>query len=105
MTRIRRRLASWALVLTVLQSAAGLAAPLSACCATNGRQADRETAQMECCPAGAHPPGECPLHRSARAHAADRAATCRMHCDSTQQVQFLIGTAGVLPAPAVTALA
>jgi len=115
MTAIRRRLASGALALTVLQLALLFTSPISACCTRNGgHMAVRVAAdEAECCPAGAHPAGECPLHRpSARASAgrtasprgdsAPAGSTCRMMCDAPHGPQFLLGTIGVLPAPDVT---
>jgi hypothetical protein len=105
MSILRRRLASCAFLLIVLQSAIGIAAPLAACCATSSAPAAHAAPQIECCPAGSHAPGECPLHRRAQAAADDtRAATCRLHCDSSQRAPFLIGAAGVMPAPAAAAI-
>ena len=115
MTAIRRRLASGALALTVLQLALLFTSPISACCTRNGWHVPVRVAadEVECCPAGAHPAGECPLHRPSDRASASRAAssrgdsapagsTCRMMCDAPHGPQFLLGTIGVLPAPDVT---
>lgn len=110
----RRRLASCALALTALQLALLFAAPVAACCRGGASHAAVQAAppadSRECCPAGAHAPGECPLHRSSQttaAGAASRAAggDCRMQCDAPHGPEFLLGAIGVLPAPQVTAIA
>ncbi len=103
MSAIRRRLASGALALTVLQLALLFTPPISACCASNaGHAAVRVAADVaECCPSGAHPPGACPLHKGSKA-AARAGSTCRMMCDAPHGPQFLLGAIGVLPSPDVT---
>jgi hypothetical protein len=106
MESLRRRLASFALALAVLQAALLFAAPLSACCRPDGartrtpavRAAERAMDSEDCCPPGSHPPGQCPRHRSARTAA--RSTECRMTCDAAPS-SFFIGTIGVLAAPAV----
>jgi hypothetical protein len=94
---LRRRLASGALVLSVLQLAVLFAAPVSVCCAKAGAAASIAAASddaPDCCPPGAHPKGECPLHRGhKRMH-------CRMTCDRSGPPQLLLGSIGVLPPPA-----
>jgi len=95
---LRRRLASCALLLMALQAALVFTAPLSACCAPRGSAMHRAPAveDEECCPAGSHPPGQCPRH----ARSAGRsAASCRLQCDAPHGVQFVAGVTGVLPAP------
>jgi hypothetical protein len=128
MHAIRRRLASGALALTVLQFTLLFAAPLSACCeqpAAAERAAARVAAdEIECCPPGTHPPGQCPRHRKAgsagAAKSADRrlAATrgdwrddeaasrggtsesrCRVMCDAPHGAEFVLGVVGLLPHP------
>jgi hypothetical protein len=109
MKSIRRRLASCALALTVLQFTLLFTAPISACCMRSGdaHAAVRIGAdEVECCPAGSHPPGQCPLHKgpfhkgsTAGARAARTGLTCRMMCDAPHGPQFLLGAVGVLPAP------
>jgi hypothetical protein len=112
MNAIRRRLASGALALTVLQFTLLFAAPVSACC-ENG--APRVTAaasasnEIECCPPGSHPPGQCPLHKNkdkngASSSSSSRAMACRMMCDSPHGPKFLLGLAGVIAAPQSTAI-
>jgi hypothetical protein len=102
MGAFRRRLASGALALTVLQLAVLFAAPVSACCKPFRPSAD--AARMEnadapdCCPPGSHAPGQCPLHRSKpqpKSH-------CRMMCDAPHGPQFLLGSVGLVPAPGST---
>src|SRR4051812_11028660 len=85
----RRRFASWALVLIVLQVALVFTAPLAARCAASSRSAAQP--EHECCPAGSHPPGECPRHASKNASA------CRLACDAPHGVGLLVVTLGVLP--------
>ena len=91
MLTLRRRLASWALALLFCQAVAVFAAPLSSCCAP--KQAAAE--DQDCCPAGSHPPGQCPRHAAARSK-----ASCRMQCDAPHGAQFLIAASGVMPTPA-----
>ena len=104
MDTLRRRLASCALALTVLQAALLFAAPLSACCrlvsARTDAAAARATEKEDCCPPGSHPPGQCPRHQQSRT--ASR-SDCRMTCDATPAA-FLIGTIGVLSVPAALEL-
>jgi len=62
-----------------------------------------DRAQVECCPPGSHPPGQCPLHKTKSARAADRSAgVCRMMCDAPHGPQFVLGMIGVIAAPAST---
>lgn len=110
MRAFRRRLASFALALSALQLALLFAVPVSACCTR--KPVAKVTATVEaarthdCCPAGSHPPGECPLHRNDKS--ADRetsqAGQCRMACDTPHAPQIVFAI-GVLPAPAVSGLA
>ena len=98
MNALRRRLTSAALALTVLQFALLFAVPVSACCVRAGgdHAAARATEDVECCPAGSHPPGQCPLHKSSKSR---NAASCRMTCDAPHGPQFLLGAIGVVPQP------
>lgn len=101
MSAFRRRLASGALALTVLQFALLFTAPMAACCLQGGaREASIAKKDVDCCPPGAHPPGECPLHRGAKASG----SVCRMMCDAPHGPQFLLGAIGMLPAPQVTTI-
>ena len=93
----RRWLASGALALTALQLALLFAVPVSACCASSAaaRAASSISASddaPDCCPPGAHPKGECPLHKNKASH-------CRFTCGRSSVPQFLLGAIGVLPAP------
>lgn len=122
MNVLRRRLASGALALTVLQFTLLFAAPVSACCNAGAFRSAHavkvDTDEVECCPPGSHPPGQCPLHKdkvrasaasakqaeSARSSGASssRAAACRMLCDAPHGPQFLLGVVGVIAAPEST---
>jgi hypothetical protein len=106
MKLVRCRLASGALALAVLQFALLFAAPVSACCRSGSLDHEAITsdrAEVECCPPGSHPPGQCPLHKNKGARAADRSAgVCRMMCDAPHGPQFVLGMIGVIAAPAST---
>jgi hypothetical protein len=92
---VRRQLAAGALWLMALQAALVFTAPLASCCVAHASA--RAEADEECCPAGTHPPGQCPRHaRQARSSS----AACRLQCDAPHGVQFVTGVAGVLPARA-----
>jgi hypothetical protein len=96
---LRRRFASWALALIALQAALVFAAPLASSCATPSHA----TAQTErdCCPAGSHAPGECPLHRragSASSSSSSSAGACRLACDAPHGAQFLVAGIAIVPA-------
>jgi len=99
MQTLRRRLAPFATVLMILQAALVFSAPLAACCQA-GKTASA-VQDEDCCPAGAHPPGECPRH--ARSNRESR-ASCRLLCDAPHGLQFIAGIAGVLPPDAVAAV-
>jgi hypothetical protein len=107
MNALRRRLASGALVLTVLQFALLFAAPVSACCENGAPRATAAASasdEVECCPPGSHPPGQCPLHKnknraSSSSSSTSRAMACRMMCDAPHGPKFLLGLAGVIAAP------
>ena len=106
MKALRRRLASGALAVTVLQFALLFAVPVSACCLrSNGDHAAARAAQeIECCPPGTHPPGQCPRHKGAQTTEAKRDRLCRMTCDTQHGPQLLLGSVGVLPPPQSTAI-
>jgi hypothetical protein len=111
MNAVRRRLASGALALTVLQLALLFTAPVSACCQPFRVKAEATRVEKanapDCCPPGSHAPGQCPLHRgsksedrgSAPAAKAGGDGGCRMMCDAPDGPQFLPGAVGVVPAP------
>ena len=104
MSNLRRRLASCALALLVCQTASVFAAPLSSCCpARHAASAPAAEAETECCPAGSHPPGQCPRHKSSTTPSKPaKKMDCRIQCDAPHGVQFLIGVAGLLPPPVVS---
>ena len=85
-----RTFAAGALILALVQLTAVLAVPLVACTAmTPAAHHD----SVECCPAGSHPPGECPLHRQEATHS----GACRLTCAKQGTTPFVPGIAGVLP--------
>ena len=110
MRAFRRRLASFALALSALQLALLFAVPVSACCSRKPMAQVTTTVEAagthDCCPAGSHPPGECPLHRNDKSagQQTSRAEQCRMACDTPHAPQIVFAI-GVLPAPAVSGLA
>jgi hypothetical protein len=104
MALFRRRLAPCALVLTLLQCALLFASPAAACCAAGADRLRAAAAapadEIECCPPGSHPPGQCPLHRTgAKGKAASR-SECRLRCDARHAADFVLGVSGILPRPA-----
>lgn len=104
----RSRLASCALGMMLLQLTVLLAAPFSACCApaaaTPHQTAPRIAEAEDCCPPGSHPPGQCPLHRSARKDTRSPAAECRIRCAAPEAAAFVAGLIGVLPPPVVVSV-
>jgi hypothetical protein len=105
MIRTRRRLASWALAVVLLQLTLLLAAPLAACCVpgdpSGAPAAGRARSEAEeCCPPGSHPPGQCPLHRDARKaprSSSTAASDCRIRCNASLESGLVVSPAGVLP--------
>ena len=91
MQRLRRRFAVCALLLTVIQAAVAFAAPLATCCPSRAASVQ---ADEECCPAGSHPPGECPRHGVSKPA---RAGACRLQCDAPHAGGYLIVAVGMLP--------
>jgi hypothetical protein len=106
MRAFRRRLASFTLALTAVQFALLFAAPVSACCARQPIAVRTSAEAKDCCPAGSHPPGECPLHkdqvRKSSGPQTSAADHCRMMCDAPHGPQIVFGAIGVLPPPAVS---
>jgi len=103
MRALRRRLASFALALAVCHSALVFAGPLASCCPS--RAAAAAAADDECCPAGSHPPGQCPRHAGSNASSrAERSGktSCRLQCDAPHGAQFLLGAVGLLPVSALS---
>ena len=84
-----RIFAAGALLVLVAQLTAVLAAPLVACAMTASiARGD----SVDCCPAGSHPPGQCPLHRRE-----SRSDDCRLTCARQGSTPFVPGFVGVLP--------
>ena len=71
------------------------AAPLAACIVTPATTHAAERDDVDCCPAGSHPPGQCPLHRGGAS-----SNECRLTCANQGRTAFIPGVAGVLP-PAI----
>lgn len=101
MSLFRRKLASCAVMLTLLQAALLFVAPVSACCGAE-RRTLHQAAEIECCPAGSHPPGQCPLHKKGSTTGASDRAECRMRCDASHSPDFLLGAIGILAAPSAS---
>lgn len=105
MRAFRRRLASFALALTALQLALLFAAPVSACCTrTATARAHATVDDGDCCPAGSHAPGQCPLHKDQKSPRQRAADSCRMMCDAAHGPQVIFAAIGVLPSPALHAI-
>lgn len=83
-----RAFAAGALLMVLTQLTAVCAVPLVAC--AMAPVAHRQS--VECCPAGSHPPGQCPLHKN-DSHSND----CRMTCARQATTPFVPGVVGVLP--------
>jgi hypothetical protein len=101
---LRRRLASGALALTALQLALLFAVPVSACCASSAVRSAVGAAASDdapdCCPPGAHPKGECPLHRARTSDGGgQKRVHCKWTCGPSSGPQLVLGAIGVLPAP------
>jgi hypothetical protein len=100
MRSFRRRLASCALAVVLLQCALLFAAPVSACCGTAAARAHATQAEdspsIECCPAGAHAPGQCPLHKK------ERSSDCAVRCGQTHAPDFVLGAVGILTPPVLS---
>ena len=94
MQPLRRRFASWALALTVLQTAVAFAAPFAICCPSRAASVQDDD---DCCPAGSHPPGECPRHAESNSA---RKASCRLQCDAPHAGGYVIVAIGTMPAAA-----
>ncbi|HET7619153.1 MAG TPA: hypothetical protein VFK20_11645 [Vicinamibacterales bacterium] len=85
---LRRRLTAGALALCLLP----IAAPLTAGAIECHRGA--AAGVVECCPAGAHPDGQCPMHRSTPK------SECRLSCGATNHAaSALFGPIGILVNP------
>jgi len=103
MLMLRRRFATCALAMLLGQTAAVFAAPLASCCPSRHAATAATADEPDCCPAGSHPPGQCPRHAGTAKAPAN--ASCRMQCDAPHGVQFLIAVIGMMPAPASSAFA
>jgi len=99
MRSLRRRLASGALAVALLQCALLFAAPLSACCGKGDVRShaaaskEGQATPVDCCPVGAHPPGQCPLHKK------ERSSDCAFRCGQAHAPDFVLGAVGILAAP------
>ena len=91
-----------AFALVVCQNALVFAAPLTSCCPPRAAAAAAPAENKDCCPAGAHAPGQCPLHGRAKTVKTAPDAPCRMQCDAPHGVQVLLAFAVPLPNPAAS---
>lgn len=83
---------------------ASVAIVSAAACGCEARRAAK-AATEDCCPAGSHPPGMCPLHRDATTHsnAKKTAGPALTICDAGAAMQLvLLSGAPPLPRPATT---
>lgn len=83
---------------------ASVAIVSAAACGCEARRAAKAAIE-DCCPAGSHPPGMCPLHRDATTHsnAKKTAGTALTICDAGAVMQLvLLSGAPPLPKPATT---
>jgi hypothetical protein len=98
MIRLRRSLASCALCVALLQVGLLFGTPLFSCCATAAPHA--QTPDHDCCPAGSHAPGQCPLHQ----RGTSGATQCRLACAHTTSASLILVTVGTLP-PSISVVA
>jgi len=103
MRSIRRRLGVLAAVVALAQAVVvGVAGP-ACCCASGAREAADEA---DCCPAGMHAPGRCPMRASPHRQASAGAPACQLRCSSADFSHFLLPAgAPVEPSPVMPALA
>ena len=103
---LRRRLASCALVVMLLQLGLLGVGPLVACCGPDSAAAvaGDQSSKVECCPPGSHPPGQCPLHREARDKSRPAAAECRIRCDAPSGPGIVLGATGMMPPPPIASV-
>jgi hypothetical protein len=89
---------AWAaLVVTLIQCVMLFATPLASCCGrSEPLKAQTNGADVECCPPGSHPPGQCPLHKQKTSQRSS--SDCRIRCDAQDAPALLVGVAGVLTA-------
>ncbi len=93
---VARRLIAAVAVCLALVQASVLSLSAAACCC-EARHAAKIAAE-DCCPAGSHPPGECPLHRAPK-----RAGDCALSCNTSASLQLvLLAGAPPLARPATT---
>jgi hypothetical protein len=83
-------------LLVAMAQLVGFAAIAGAPCAgsTQGRD------DHECCPVGMHPPGMCPMHRAALAHAQRAPGSCALQCGTETSPRLLASIGMVPPEPA-----
>lgn len=83
---------------------ASVAVVSAAACGCEARRASKAAIE-DCCPAGSHPPGKCPLHRDAttRSNAKTTAGAALTICDAGAAMQLvLLSGAPPLQKPATT---
>ena len=97
----RRWLGAVAVCLALVQASVAIVS--AAACGCEARRAAK-AASEDCCPAGSHPPGMCPVHRDTTGHPnGNKTAGAALVCNAggTMQLVLLAG-APPLPRPATT---
>jgi len=97
----RRWLGVVAVCLALVQASVAIVS--AAACGCEARRAAK-AASEDCCPAGSHPPGMCPVHKDTTGHAnAKKTAGPALVCNAGAAMQLvLLAGAPPLPRPATT---
>jgi hypothetical protein len=101
-TTARLWIGAVAVCLALVQASVAIVS--AAACGCEARRAAK-AASEDCCPAGSHPPGMCPLHRDAASHstASKTAGAALAVCNAGAAMQLvLLSGAPPLPKPATT---
>ncbi len=99
-TVARRWLGAVAVCLALVQASVAIVS--AAACGCEARRASK-VAMEDCCPAGSHLPGMCPLHRNAPGHANADIKKALVVCDASARMQLvLLSGAPPVPKPATT---
>ena len=101
MSSVRRHLASLGLAVALCHLVIQVLVPAALCC--ERKSVETRPAVSECCPAGSHPPGLCPMHASSKAKSRDKRDCQARPLVDLHDLFVALNTGGVLPAPAVIA--